>query len=284
MTGATSTPEYILPNNATEWERLDLQHRLLLGILGDLHRAPLDPSKVKRVLDIGCGTGQWAIDFAKKFPEAQVIGFDIVDKPTWKTGPENCSFRVANLELHETWQDLGDFDFVHSRFISPSVKDWPTMLSRCHAHLNKGGFIEVQEFQFPVQCLERDVDPPNSKVLMWGVYGRNAYRRAGLEPDELQYITEQLKGFGLQDITLEDHFKSWLGPWPEDAKEKELGLMSQKNFSGGMKGFVETLFVKYLKWSPEEVDKWVEECVEEMLHPTLRTWLPLWVCYARKAD
>jgi hypothetical protein len=55
--------EYTLPNDEKEQDRLDLIHhvfRLVLG--GDLLRAPIPPT-VQRVLDMGTGTGIWAIDF-----------------------------------------------------------------------------------------------------------------------------------------------------------------------------------------------------------------------------
>jgi hypothetical protein len=55
--------EYLIPNDEKEQDRLDLIHhvfRLTLG--GALYRAPIPPT-VKRVLDMGTGTGIWAIDF-----------------------------------------------------------------------------------------------------------------------------------------------------------------------------------------------------------------------------
>lgn len=42
---------------------------------GKLHFAPIEaPGKV---LDIGTGTGIWAMDLGDEFPEAEVIGTDI---------------------------------------------------------------------------------------------------------------------------------------------------------------------------------------------------------------
>ena len=48
---------------------------MLLVMGGHLYKAPLE--NTQRVLDIGTGTGIWAIDYATDHPEAEVIGLDL---------------------------------------------------------------------------------------------------------------------------------------------------------------------------------------------------------------
>ena len=56
--------DYFMPNDEGEQDRLDLYHHMFLLILGgDLYTAPLN--KPQHVLDVGTGTGIWAIDFAE---------------------------------------------------------------------------------------------------------------------------------------------------------------------------------------------------------------------------
>jgi methylase of polypeptide subunit release factors len=49
-----------------EKDRLDIFHKFFLVALRDaLHSAPLHNQETPRILDIGCGTGIWAIDMAE---------------------------------------------------------------------------------------------------------------------------------------------------------------------------------------------------------------------------
>jgi hypothetical protein len=65
--------QYYLPNDDAEQDRLNLQHHLwTLTLDGRLHLAPIE--NPQRVLDVGTGTGLWALEYAERYPSAIVIG------------------------------------------------------------------------------------------------------------------------------------------------------------------------------------------------------------------
>lgn len=138
--------EYVLPNDEQEQDRQDLLHHVRnLTLRGALSRAPL-PESPQRVLDIGTGTGIWAIDFADTHPSAEVIGTDLSPiQPTWI--PPNLRFFVDDAEAQWTFSRDKPFDFIHARDLGGSITDWPKLLRQAYEHLRPGGWIELQEFE-----------------------------------------------------------------------------------------------------------------------------------------
>ncbi len=72
----------------SELDRLDLTHGMLrLTMNGELFHAPLGP-KPGRILDLGTGTGIWAIDVGDQYPSAEIIGTDLsATQPSWSAVP-----------------------------------------------------------------------------------------------------------------------------------------------------------------------------------------------------
>jgi SAM-dependent methyltransferase len=127
---AFRTGQYPLPNDDAEQDRLDMMHHIYNMMLGgNLYLAPL-PKEIYRILDIGTGTGIWAIDIGDTFPSAQVIGIDLSPiQPTWV--PPNVQFIVDDAE--SDWMFSEDsFDYIHIRGLLGSIKDWPKLLKQCY--------------------------------------------------------------------------------------------------------------------------------------------------------
>lgn len=120
--------------------------KLLSG--GDLCRAPLarDRGPPRRVLDIGTGTADWAIEMAEDFPNADIIGTDLSPiQPTW--APPNCRFYIDDAESDWTFAPGEAFDYIHARSMGGGIGDWPRLLRQAFHHLKPGGWFEAQEFE-----------------------------------------------------------------------------------------------------------------------------------------
>jgi trans-aconitate methyltransferase len=110
-----------------ELDRLDLLHAMTY-ILDDgkLHLAP--SHNPHRVLDIGASSGICNIDFADIYPSAEILGVDLsANPPTYV--PPNVRFEVDDLE--DDWTFTYPFDYVHSRYMAGSIKDWPRLMKQC---------------------------------------------------------------------------------------------------------------------------------------------------------
>jgi cyclopropane fatty-acyl-phospholipid synthase-like methyltransferase len=65
-------------------------------------------------VDIGTGSGLWAIQVAEEYPNTRVIGTDI--SPVQPTEvPQNCDFQIESL-LEGLSFDTGSVDLLHSRY------------------------------------------------------------------------------------------------------------------------------------------------------------------------
>ncbi|KAI8648522.1 hypothetical protein NCS55_01490900 [Fusarium keratoplasticum] len=97
---------------------------------------------VQGVLDVGTGTGIWAIDFADEHPDAQVIGTDISPiQPEWV--PPNLEFQMDDVNLEWTFEER--FELVHSRGMTGSITDWAEFAQGAFGALQSGGYFECHE-------------------------------------------------------------------------------------------------------------------------------------------
>ena len=94
---------YYVPNDEEQQDQLDLFHSIYTKAISTqeeqakLSIAPIG-SKPQRVLDVGTGTGIWAIDFADEYSSAEVIGFDITPiQPRWVYFPPRLNIYLLRF-------------------------------------------------------------------------------------------------------------------------------------------------------------------------------------------
>ncbi|ERF74816.1 hypothetical protein EPUS_03200 [Endocarpon pusillum Z07020] len=282
---SSSLDPYALPNDEPELERLDFQHRVWrLSLDGALYLSPLPPS-TNSVLDLGTGTGIWAIEFADENPSATVTGVDLSPvQPRWI--PPNCQFQIDDIEEEWTYplpipdptsgevSGARGLDFVHGRMLSLGVKDWPCLFRQSFTHLRPGGYFEAQEFDLTAHC---EPDSPKQGVAFrkWSENVIGAAKKAGINAQASRHFDQQLREAGFVDVTSK-HFRWPVGPWPEgenSKKEKTLGVWAQRNIVAGLEAGALGMLSRYEGWSKEQVLELVREAREEMLDMEFHQYL-----------
>ncbi|KAI0671779.1 S-adenosyl-L-methionine-dependent methyltransferase [Trametes maxima] len=133
-----------------DWNCVFLNH-ISSGVTMHPYEQPLN-----NVLDLGCGTGLWAIEVAKTWPHCNIVGFDILpiqpDLTLVKLGIEyrELSERVKWVHgdfLNPLPFETGRFDLVRICCIGLNVPEdrWQDLLEECARVLRPGGSIEVIE-------------------------------------------------------------------------------------------------------------------------------------------
>jgi SAM-dependent methyltransferase len=143
MSQPPSRDHYLFPRHPTEIDRLDVQHYALRRALGADYLAPI--GGVDRVLDVGAGNGQWGYDTCTVFPDAMVVGVDLV---SGKPGPPAGYHFVRTNLLHGLPFVDDAFDFVHQRLLASSsipVARWPSLVADLVRVTRPDGWIELVE-------------------------------------------------------------------------------------------------------------------------------------------
>jgi SAM-dependent methyltransferase len=133
---------YFLPHRADEIDRLDVQHYALRAALDANYLAPLEHPE--DILDVGCGTGQWAYELCAQFPTARVVGFDL--QPSKRPWPP--AYRCVRGNLLQGLPFADDrFDFIHQRALISGVpvSSWPSVCRDLVRVARPGGWIELVE-------------------------------------------------------------------------------------------------------------------------------------------
>ncbi|KAL2108131.1 hypothetical protein VUR80DRAFT_4249 [Thermomyces stellatus] len=275
---------YLAPNDSAENERLDLQHTICLLTFGHrLHCAPLT-KEAPRVLDAGCGTGVWSIEFADENPDAQVTGVDLSPiQPAFI--PPNVTFVVDDVE--DDWTFSAPFDFIYSRFLTGSIKNWPRFFRQSFENLNPGGYIELLDSIYPVISDDGTL-PPDSALRRWSEITNNAFRDSGRSLDTALNYEQQLAEAGFVNICVIR--EKWpTNRWPRDKKYKQLGIWALENCLSGLSSWTLAIFTRPksengLGWSREEVEVFLADVRRDLKDTNIHAYIPVWTVYAQKPE
>ncbi|QBD79850.1 class I SAM-dependent methyltransferase [Ktedonosporobacter rubrisoli] len=199
--------------NQSEFDRLRVQDQMVTRGMGGVLPEQPDPEKLRRVLDVGCGTGGWLLEVAKEYPTIEtLIGVDVSAKMLAYARSQaeeqgvgtRVEFHVMDA-LRMLEFPTGYFSLVNARFSVSYLRtwDWPKFVSELARVTRRGGVVRLTECGWW---------KGNSEVLVrLGALAWQAGFNAGhvfVKEDEdslMERLPELLQRQGIRDIQTRDY-------------------------------------------------------------------------------
>ncbi|KAK7920335.1 hypothetical protein PG985_008357 [Apiospora marii] len=260
----SSNDKYHLPNDIREMDRLELQHLLWMELLGGrLHLAPLQKINVTHALDVGCGTGNWTIEFASQNPHVQVIGTDLSPiQPEYV--PVNCTFYIDDAT--KDWSFHQRFDYIHVRMLTFGINNWENFIDQAYQYLQPGGFLELQEWNVPFESPDNSLEEHHA-LHRWTELMSRACSKIGIDLRSAGEHADRMRSRGF-DHVVERRLGAPIGPWAKGERQKRIGWMGRRDLQEGIDGMSSKLFKLLGEWnSDREMENFLAEVKADVNNP-----------------
>jgi SAM-dependent methyltransferase len=269
--------EYMFPNDERESDRLDFMHHILtLRMEGRLHLAPLGQN-INRVLDIGTGTGIWAIEMGDTYPQAEIIGNDLSPiQPDLV--PENVYFEVDDIESEWAYSHL--YSYIHCRYMASSISDWPRLVANSLKYCEDGGWVEFQEPDLEWYSEDGSLTPDHA-IQKWSRDFLVACNAIGKDPSPGPKLRNWMHDAGFVNLH-EKVYKLPIGAWPKDPVLKEIGAIHLMQFLDGIEAFTMGPFTRVLGLTNEQAQAVLINARKDVKSGTIRAIVNLHVVFGQK--
>jgi ubiquinone/menaquinone biosynthesis C-methylase UbiE len=192
--------DYVLGESEAEISRLNFQHYMFRFAFGADYSSPLGEPAPRAILDVASGTGRWAREMARRFPAANVVGFDInreLLEASLAEGlevvPENSIFVLGDALRRFPFPD-SVFDVAMARACSSFIPAalWPQVVGEMIRVTRPGGWVEVRDFGL-AQSSNAAVNELTVKFALLA-QGR------GLHPGAGPFLKQYLAAARLRDV------------------------------------------------------------------------------------
>jgi ubiquinone/menaquinone biosynthesis C-methylase UbiE len=142
---------YYLPNDEEESDRTNLEHSILRYVWQGNFSSEIKGKLIRgntKVIDLGCGSGQWLTDMASKYPLSTFIGIDVCPLSFTASKPDNVAFLQHNL-LDNPGIPFPDktFDFVFLKNLSlDATNSWAHVINEMVRVASLNACIEIMNF------------------------------------------------------------------------------------------------------------------------------------------
>lgn len=260
--------DYYMPNDEQEQTRLAITYQAYFSVLGDqLTLGPI-PRSAKRILEVGTGTGDWAIAVAERYPRAEVIALDITTSFHPASGPPNVTFELDDAQ--DEWTDTEPFDFIHIRGLAGAFSNWGAIYGEVSKHLRPGGCFEIADSGM----VRLTNEPSHSYLSIFNSAIQSAAEKAGTPLGSDHLKKSVLENAGLS-VVKSKTFDVPLGIWSPDPRKKVQGKMALISTLEGLEATSLRLLTRHMGWKEGDVRDVCEKVKEEVMAPGANAYLPL---------
>ena len=266
---------YFMPNDEAEQTRLAIAHQAYLPALDNQLTVGLVPRSAKRILDIGTGTGDWAIAMAERFQKAEIIATDITNAFQPASAPPNVFFELDDAQ--NEWAYNEPFDFIHMRNLSGAFSNWDAIYAEVSKNLKRGGSFEISDrglIQFKKEV-------PNSHTSIFNGAIQSAADKSG-RPLNLEHLKKPMFDRAGLSVTKTRAIEVPLGTYDPDPRKQVTGKMAMIAALEGLEAVSLRLLTKQLGWKEEDVRELCGEVQKEVMRPDAQAFIRLQFVIARK--
>lgn len=170
-----------------------------------------------QILDVGCGPGSMAIDFAKHVPRGHVTGVEYVPDPlegaralAAAEGVSNISFQVG--DIHDLPFPDDTFDIVHAHQVIQHIADPVRAFQEMRRVVKQGGIVAVRE------SASLTWYPESEGITAWRDVGERMRRAKGGNPHPGRFIHIWAKEAGFPGESIKKSAGSWCFSSPDERK------------------------------------------------------------------
>jgi ubiquinone/menaquinone biosynthesis C-methylase UbiE len=264
--------------NRNEMTRLEIQDKMLTLGMGGVLPEVADPTLLRQVLDVGCGTGGWLIETAKTYPSIEkLVGVDISNTMVTHGSAQATAALLDGRVRFQTMDALrtldfpaASFDLVNHRLGASWLRtwDWRKVLWEYRRLTHPGGIIRLTEADFAWENNSPALTKLNDIVVE--ALHRSGHlftpRGDGVTSELVRLMTE----YGIQDVQTQVHTLVYqLGTRLGQSLYEDVAL----GFRVGLPFFQ--------KWThiPNNYQEIYQQALKEMLQPEFAatwTWLTAW--------